>query len=210
MSFQATNLSFAYDNGVKFVFPDVSLASQENALIVGKSGVGKTTLLHILGGLLKPQSGSVLINSESVYHDAPSKTDLFRGQNIGFIFQQNHLLAALNVFENIAIAAQIAKKHTPKADIEKLIHQLDLAEHQHKKPSQLSIGQQQRVAIARALVTKPALILADEPTSALDDENTHNVMQLLFSLAQQQNSNLITVTHDARIKPFFNQIITLS
>ncbi len=209
MTFEAKNIQFQYKNNHIFKFPDIILNKNERALIVGKSGVGKTTLLHILGGLLKPEKGTINIQKQNIYELTSSKLDVFRGQNISFIFQQNHLLQALNALENIEIGYKINKKNIDKNFLNHLINTLDLQNHLHKKPSELSIGQQQRVAIARALITKPQVILADEPTSALDDENAFKVIELLSDLSENQHCNLITVTHDSRIKPYFENIINL-
>jgi lipoprotein-releasing system ATP-binding protein len=196
---KTTNLSFD--------FPNLVCNASETLLITGNSGKGKTTLLHILAGLLRPKTGEILINEINICNLSDKKLDAFRGKNIGLILQQSHFIASLNVLENVVLASWLAtgKKATDKA--KKLLVELDLQNQLHKLPSQLSIGQQQRVSIARALINEPKLLLADEPTSSLDDENARIVAHLLQKLALQYNAALVIVTHDQRLKEkFANQI----
>jgi ABC-type lipoprotein export system ATPase subunit len=204
---KTTNLSFSYNNQTIFDFPNLVCNASETLLITGNSGKGKTTLLHILAGLLRPKTGEILINEINICNLSDKKLDAFRGKNIGLILQQSHFIASLNVLENVVLASWLAtgKKATDKA--KKLLVELDLQNQLHKLPSQLSIGQQQRVSIARALINEPKLLLADEPTSSLDDENARIVAHLLQKLALQYNAALVIVTHDQRLKEkFANQI----
>jgi ABC-type lipoprotein export system ATPase subunit len=203
------NLSFSYGDGVSFSFPDVAVASGESLLITGGSGKGKTTLLHLLGGLLRPQAGNVAIEETNITALSDKKLDRFRGQNIGLVLQQAYFVASLNVLENVVLASWLAtgSKVTDKA--KELLKQLDLIDHIHKLPSQLSVGQQQRVSIARALINQPKLLLADEPTSSLDDENAHRVADMLTQLAKSYGTALIIVTHDQRLKNLFSNQISL-
>lgn len=204
------NLRFSYAQGTDFNFPDITAPAGQSLLITGGSGKGKTTLLHLLGGLLRPQSGEVVVGDTNISSLSEKKLDHFRGRNIGLVLQQSYFVASLNVLENVVLASWLA---TGKQAIEKasqLLEQLDLKEHLHKMPSQLSVGQQQRVSIARALINEPKLLLADEPTSSLDDENAFKVADMLNSLAQQYGTTLIIVTHDQRLKNRFPNQITLS
>ena len=201
------NLSFSYGKGTSFNFPDVAVASGESLLITGGSGRGKTTLLHLLGGLLRPRAGEVVIEHTNIATLSEKKLDHFRGQHIGLVLQQAYFVASLNVLENVVLASWLATgtKATEKA--KQLLQQLDLQDYLHKQPSQLSTGQQQRVSIARALINEPKLLLADEPTSSLDDDNARRVAGMLVNLAKQYGTALVIVTHDQRLKDtFLNQI----
>jgi putative ABC transport system ATP-binding protein len=174
-----------------------------------KNGVGKTTLLHLLAGILKPTDGEIWINQTNLSALSGRKLDQFRGKNIGIVFQKSHFVSALTVLENLEMASWLAtgKKNSGRA--KKLLEQLDVANQANKLPSQLSIGQQQRVSIARALMNEPKVLLADEPTSSLDDKNAEKVIELLTSLSKEYKAALVIVTHDSRIKEKFINKITL-
>lgn len=204
------DLTFFYDKGTGFTFPQFSTSGGGSVLITGGSGKGKTTLLHLLGGLLRPKSGSIIINETDIAKLSEKKLDQFRGKNIGLVLQQSHFVASLSVLENVELASWLATGRHEKEKAKGLLNELGLAEHLHKLPSQLSIGQQQRVSIARAIINSPQLLLADEPTSSLDDENAETVATMLQNLAQQYNSALVIVTHDQRLKERFPNQINLS
>lgn len=207
---QTANLSFQYKKKEHtFHFPDISLKKEENLLILGKSGVGKTTLLHLLAGLLKPISGTVAINGVLINSLSPSRLDKFRGQNIGLVFQKNHVVKSLNVFDNLQARLFFCRESINKATIDSFLEQLDLYEVKKNNVNELSEGQLQRLGIANAVIHNPQIILADEPTSSLDDENCKIVIDLLINQAKQTNANLIVITHDHRVKPSFLNSITL-
>ncbi|MBA5792665.1 ATP-binding cassette domain-containing protein [Flavobacterium sp. xlx-214] len=206
---QTQNVTFSYSNTQNFQFPDVNCANGETLLITGNSGTGKTTLLHLLGGLLHPSAGTITINQQNIQQLKATQLDAFRGQNIGMILQKSFFIEALSVLDNVVLASWIAQKSKAKEKALNILENLGLKEHVHKLPSQLSIGQQQRVNIARALINNPSVILADEPTSSLDDENALIVAQLLSDLAKEYQTSLVIVTHDQRLKKVFNQQITL-
>lgn len=206
---QTQNVTFSYSNTQNFQFPDINCANGETLLITGNSGTGKTTLLHLLGGLLHPSAGTITINQQNIQQLKATQLDAFRGQNIGMILQKSFFIEALSVLDNVVLASWIAQKSKAKEKALNILENLGLKEHVHKLPSQLSIGQQQRVNIARALINNPSVILADEPTSSLDDENALIVAQLLSDLAKEYQTSLVIVTHDQRLKEVFNQQITL-
>lgn len=203
------DLNFSYHEKVNFKFPDIHVKQGQTLLITGGSGKGKTTLLHLLGGLLRPKEGAVFIDETIISVLSDKKLDQFRGKNIGLVLQQSHFVAALTVLENVTIASWLAtgKRNTENAI--SILKQLDLEDQIHKLTSQLSVGQQQRVSIARALINNPKLLLADEPTSSLDDENAFKVADLLTQLAHKHNTSLIIVTHDQRLKDRFSNQIAL-
>ena len=203
------NITFSYNKNQTFIMPDLFCQAGSTILVTGNSGKGKTTYLHILAGLLKPNSGEIVIDNKEITHLKGSKADKFRGKNIGVVFQKSHFIASLSVLENLEMASWLAtgKKHKVRA--KELLQKLDIAEQAHKLPSQLSVGQQQRVSIARALMNEPKVLLADEPTSSLDDKNAEKVIDLLTSLSKEYKAALLIVTHDSRIKEKFINKITL-
>ena len=203
------NITFSYNKDQTFIMPDLFCQAGSTILVTGNSGKGKTTYLHILAGLLQPNSGEIVIDNKEITHLKGSKADKFRGKNIGVVFQKSHFIASLSVLENLEMASWLAtgKKHKVRA--KELLQKLDIAEQAHKLPSQLSVGQQQRVSIARALMNEPKVLLADEPTSSLDDKNADNVIELLETLSKEYKTALIIVTHDSRIKQKFTNQITM-
>ena len=213
MSLVASNITKIFGKGhtaVKAV-DDVSLniLPGEVVLIMGPSGSGKTTLITILGGLLSPTEGLVVINHEDITKLKENKLPKFRLDNIGFIFQSFNILSALNATENVAvplIARGIGHKKAAEA-AQDFLKRLGLGERLNNKPSDLSGGEKQRVAIARALVTNPSIILADEPTANLDSKNGHEVMLKLCGVACQENKSVIIVSHDSRIKDIAHRVL---
>jgi putative ABC transport system ATP-binding protein len=203
------NVSYKYQGRDSIKFPDLTLESTAHCLILGKSGVGKTTFLHILAGLLKPTQGSIVIDQNDIYKFTAAGLDFYRGQHIGLVFQQPYFIQAISLSENLAWAQQFSGKHPNHERINELLERLQIIQHKNRLPSRLSIGEQQRASIARALVNKPSIILADEPTSALDDDNAAEVVNLLREQAEQDGASLVIVTHDARIKQHFHHQILL-
>ena len=207
---QTENLTFKYPNSEhQFCFPNINLKQNENLLILGKSGIGKTTFLHLLAGLLNPTEGKVLINNIATDSLTSNKLDKFRGKNIGLVFQKKHAIQSLSIIENLQARLYFCNKKADDNEIDSLLKELDLLDFKNSKTNQLSEGQLQRLGIALAVVHQPKVILADEPTSSLDDENCEIVIQLLKKQAQKTNANLIVITHDNRIKSFFQNSITL-
>ena len=192
---------------------DVSLdvAPAEVVLIMGPSGSGKSTLLLMLGGLLKPTEGTIDLNGLELSALSESSLPDVRLRNFGFIFQDFNLLSALNVQDNVAIAAELTGV-SRRAALEKagsLLTELGLGHRLHFSPEKLSGGEKQRVAIARALVNNPALILADEPTANLDSSHGHETMRLLREIANESGRSVIIVSHDERIKDIADRVMWL-
>ncbi|WP_298394681.1 ABC transporter ATP-binding protein [Flavobacterium sp.] len=207
---ETKNLSFLYNKDTQFEFPDLICNPSDVLLITGNSGKGKTTLLHLLAGLLRPKSGEIIVSEINISSFSEKQLDQFRGQNIGLILQQSHFIASMTVLENVVLASWLATGKQAVAKAEKLLAELDLENQKHKLPSQLSIGQQQRVSIARALINEPKLLLADEPTSSLDDENALKVADLLEKLSKEYKAALVIVTHDSRLKNKFSNQVNLN
>lgn len=205
MLLQTTSLTFAYPGQSLLTFPGLSLAGGEALLLLGQSGSGKTTFLHLLAGLLTPTSGKIDLDGTDLSSLNGHKLDLFRGQTIGIVFQKPHLIAALSVQENLVLAQFLGKKKG--VAVSGILHDLGLSDKASAAVGTLSEGEAQRVSIARALVNSPKLILADEPTSSLDDDRAQQVIQLLKKSAAAVGAALIIVTHDQRVKSEVAQVI---
>jgi ABC-type lipoprotein export system ATPase subunit len=203
------NLSYAYTPEKVLRFPDVKVSTGGQCLLLGESGSGKTTLLHLIGGLLRPAQGVIRIGETDITKLSEHRLDHFRGQHIGFIFQKNHLITALTVKKNLLMAPFLGGVKQDEVRIQTVLQELGLAEKADADVRQLSQGQAQRVAIARAVLNRPSLILADEPTSALDDRNCDRVIELLLSVARQNQCTLLIATHDQRLKSKVAQQIIL-
>ncbi len=203
------DLKFEYTPQVKFSFPDLTCPLGESLVISGDSGTGKTTLLHLLGGLIKPQSGKVLLNDKEVNLLEGFSLDKFRGKSISIIFQKMHFISSISVLDNILLAQWLGTEKKEKEKAIQILERLHIADQRDKNIKELSQGQQQRVAIARALINQPSLILADEPTSSLDNKNTEIVERLLRESAQELNAALVMVTHDMRLKQNAKNLIEL-
>ncbi len=200
---RSKNLTFKYSSSHPLIFPDVHIDKNKHTLLLGESGSGKTTLLHLLGGLSQPKSGNVFINELDIYAMAEEQRDLFRAKNMGFIFQDAHLLKNLTLEENIVLAQFLAKEKQDKLAVREVLDKLQIGDKANSYPTQLSRGQLQRAAIARAVINKPKVLIADEPTAALDDSNTKYAMDLLLEIAENFDATLLIATHDTRIKPYF-------
>ncbi len=185
----------------------------EFVALVAPSGAGKTTLLMMLGCVLEPTSGKIEIGNEVVYDDKWKVKDdrELRRKNIGFIFQAHYLIPFLNIEENISLLPYQngESKKVVKPRVKELLDYLDMSDKLHNMPSELSGGQNQRIAIARALANEPDIILADEPTAALDRHRAISVVKMLKKITREQNVTIIMVTHDDRLLPFCDKVLTI-
>ena len=201
------DLSIIYENK-RINFPDLDISQGDHFLILGRSGSGKTSFLNLLGGLLSPSSGQIKINNENIVLLSSNELDKFRGLNIGFIFQSPHFIKSLNINDNLMLS-QYLLGNRDQNHIDTLLEKVELLNRKKDPIHVLSEGEKQRISIVRALINKPKIILADEPTSALDDYSCNIVINLLKNLSKENNSVLIIVTHDKRLKDKFKQFIDL-
>ena len=204
---QTRDLSIIYENK-RINFPDLDISQGDHFLIIGRSGSGKTSFLNLLGGLLSPSSGQIKINNENIALLSRNELDKFRGLNIGFIFQSPHFIKSLNINDNLKIS-QYLLGNRDQNHIDTLLEKVELLNRKKDPLHFLSEGEKQRISIVKALINKPKIILADEPTSALDDYSCNIVIDLLKNLSKDNNSVLIIVTHDKRLKDKFKQFIDL-
>ena len=194
-------LRFAYRRGPEVLRLDKFEFEQEaNILIIGPSGCGKTTLLHLIAGMLLPTDGRVIVDGQDLAELSPAARDRFRGQRIGIVLQQFHLLPTLTATQNLLVAQGIADLPVDRAAVSSMLAALGVGDRAGAYPHQMSVGQQQRVAIARALINRPRLVLADEPTSNLDDGTCASVLELLLGATKQHGASLLIATHDSRLK----------
>jgi len=212
MSITIDNLTHIYKGAVEqVIFHEISLkiASGDTIAVMGPSGVGKTTLIKIIGGLLQPSLGKVFYDDFELISASPKERTIFRRSNIGFVFQDFRLIPRLTVRENILLPMQLAGfvKEEREKRIEELLGSIHMAEFRNVKIPKLSGGQQQRVAIATALANDPAYIIADEPTGNLDSDTSNSIFQLLHDLTKKNGKTLLIATHDLSIKQKVDSIL---
>jgi len=203
------SLTYQYPSGQWIPLPDFVLPKGENLLILGRSGTGKTTMLHLLAGILVPEKGEVRFGDTNFSSLPSSERDLFRGSNIGMIFQKNLFIDGISVRENLVAARRLAGNKVDEPLIGKILNQLGIGHLGRKSPRQLSEGEQQRFSIARALINEPGWVLADEPTSSLDDFNCNLFVDLMKGISRTRPVSWLVATHDARLKSHFSRIVQL-
>ena len=200
---RASHLCKTYGKGENEVraLDDVcfSIEKGEFVAIVGTSGSGKSTLMHILGGVDRPDSGSVYMDGQDIYKQNDEQLAIFRRRQVGLIYQFYNLIPVLDAVENMTLPALLDGRKVEKSRIDQMINDLGLKGREHHLPNQLSGGQQQRVSIGRALINSPTVIFADEPTGNLDSKNSQEIMNLLRLSNEKYHQTLIIITHDEEI-----------
>jgi lipoprotein-releasing system ATP-binding protein len=211
---RALSKSFITDRGKIEVLKDVDLdiRAGERIAVVGASGAGKTTLMHLLGGLDRPTSGSVHFAEKNIFHYSAQELDAFRNRSIGFVFQFNQLLPEFTALENVMMPALIGRSSAKKAEkkASEILTAVGLEHRLDHKPGQLSGGEQQRVAIARSLVMSPKLLLADEPTGNLDSATSDEILALLDRLHTERDLTIIVVTHSDKVAGHMDRIVRMA
>ncbi len=187
---------------------DFSMQAGTSVALLGESGSGKSTFLHMIAGLDKPEQGQIRFNSRDIHRASEAELAEMRRSELSLVFQQFHLIATLSVLDNIRFQAALCNRYDSDYE-QQLISSLGLTGHLQKSPQQLSRGQQQRVAIARALLHKPTLVLADEPTGNLDENASLEVMALFSELVKHAGSALLMVTHSQSMAAFMDRRVLL-
>ena len=211
---RATGLSKAYGDGRRIdvlVDLDLEVAAGETVAVIGQSGVGKSTLLHILGTLDRPTGGTVLFDGVNIFGLSEREQANFRNREVGFIFQFHHLLPDFTALENVMMPALIRGVSAPEAESRagSVLERVGLSERLTHKPGELSGGEQQRVAVARAVALSPRVILADEPTGNLDPATGSEVHALLMDLNRAHNITLVIVTHNDELSRLVHRTLRL-
>jgi lipoprotein-releasing system ATP-binding protein len=190
---------------------DLEVDAGERVAIVGESGVGKSTLLHLLGALDRPTGGRLLFDGQDVFARPEADLAGFRNREVGFVFQFHHLLADFTALENVMLPSLIARQSfgATRARARDLLERVGLKERLAHRPGQLSGGEQQRVAVARALTQRPRLLLADEPTGNLDPVTGEDVQQLMIELNHEQGAALVIATHNDRLAAAMGRTLRL-
>lgn len=215
---EAHDLRFAWpgSQAAALQVPRLTLAAGEHVLLLGESGSGKSTLLGLLGGVLRPDSGSVHWLGQSLAGIGTRALDRLRADHIGFIFQQLNLVPYLSLEDNVLLPCHFSPLRraragaNPREKARQLLRELELPESTWQRPvTGLSVGQQQRAAAARALIGQPELLIADEPTSALDATNRDRLLKLLMAQLAHHDAALLVVSHDAALQPHFDRTLRM-
>lgn len=188
---------------------DFRVKPQEFVAIIGKSGSGKRTLMHMIGGLDIPTGGEVIVAGKNLAGLSKEQLAIFRRRRVGFVFQSYNLVPDLNVYENVVLPIELDGKRIDQKFVDGILTLLQLTDKKEALPSALSGGQQQRVAIARAIAAKPQILLCDEPTGNLDTATSHDVMGLLKIVAKQFHQTIILITHDNDIAQMADRIVRI-
>jgi len=208
--FELTGIDHRYGSDSAVRIASWRAAAGEQWLLAGPSGSGKTTLLHILAGLTTPTSGRVIVGGTDLAALSGSARDGWRGRTVGIVPQRLHLIGALDVAANLALAQHLAGLPIDADRIRELLEAVGIAELSHRYPRALSQGQAQRVAVARAAINRPALLLADEPTANLDDAHAASSLELLRGQAIATGATLVVASHDARVRPLMPHTFALA
>ena len=211
---QIRDLHFQYPaSDFKIEISDIKITQGSKIAISGKSGSGKTTLIHLISGILKPQSGEILFYDKSITDMNDKEIRKHRISNIGFIFQEFELLEYLNVMDNLILPYKINKSLVLDAEIKdkakEIANRIGIGNKLDQHPKQLSGGERQRLAIARALITSPPLIIADEPTGNLDEKTSSIVMDEITDQVSYTNSTLIMISHNNELISSFDETIDI-
>jgi putative ABC transport system ATP-binding protein len=186
--------------------PEWYVGADEQVVVVGRSGCGKTTLLHVIAGISRPDSGRVRIDDWEITLFTEAESDRFRADRIGYVFQTFNLLPGFTALENVLLAMRFTGKPTDRGRARELLERVGLGHRVKHRPPMLSVGEQQRVAVARALANKPKILLADEPTANIDSGNQQQVLDLLSEACREEKVALVLVTHSPEVARQFERV----
>ncbi|MFL2478416.1 MAG: ABC transporter ATP-binding protein [Verrucomicrobiales bacterium] len=211
---QIKNLNFCYPkSNFSLRVPELTINNESRVALIGKSGCGKTTLAHLIAGILKPNEGDILASGKNLTNLTEGERREHRAMNVGFIFQEFELLNYLKVRDNLLLPFMISRKmgitKERKDHAYSLAKSIGISDKLNQYPEQLSGGERQRLAIARALVTDPSIVIADEPTGNLDSETSMNVMQEIIKQSTETRATLIMITHDESLLNLFENTINV-
>ena len=201
--------SFVEPSGAALPILDIAefhVAPGEQMVLVGQSGCGKTTLLHVIAGISRPDSGRVRINDWDITLMSEAECDRFRAEHLGYVFQTFNLLRGFSALENVLLAMRFTGRRVDRARAKHLLDRVGLSHRMTHKPSMLSVGEQQRVSVARALANRPKLLLADEPTANVDSAHQQQVLDLLRETCREENVALVMVTHSPEVARQFERV----
>lgn len=201
--------SFLQPDGSPLPILDIAefhVAPGEQMVLVGKSGCGKTTLLHVIAGISRPDSGKVRINDWDINLMTEAECDRFRAEHIGYVFQTFNLLRGFTALENVMLAMRFTGRRADRARAKQLLDRVGLGHRTTHRPPMLSVGEQQRVAVARALANRPKLLLADEPTANVDSGHQQQILDLLCQTCREENVALVMVTHSPDVAGQFDRV----
>jgi len=201
--------SFLEPDGTRLRILDIPafhVAAGEQIVLAGRSGCGKTTLLHVIAGISRPDSGVVMVDGWDITLMAEAECDRFRAGRLGYVFQTFNLLAAFSALENVLLGMTFARGRADPGRARQLLDRVGLAHRVSHKPGKLSVGEQQRVAVARALANRPKLLLADEPTANIDSGHQQQVIDLLRETCEEEEVALVLVTHTSEVAEQFERV----
>ena len=186
--------------------PEFRVAAEEQMVIVGRSGCGKTTLLHVIAGISRPDEGKVRVDDWEMTLFSEAECDRFRAERIGYVFQTFNLLPGFSALENVLLAMRFTGKPVDRPRAKQLLEKVGLGHRMTHKPAMLSVGEQQRVAVARALANKPKILLADEPTANVDSGHQQQVLDLIRNSCSEEDVALVLVTHTPEVSAQFDRV----
>lgn len=209
LSLRNVRKSFTLPDGQSLPVLNVAefgVAAGEQLVLVGQSGGGKTTLLHCIAGIIRPDAGSIVVDGTDVVKLSEAARDRFRARNIGYVFQTFNLLPGFSALENVLLGMSFCGLKVDEARARHLLDRVGLSKRLTHKPPMLSVGEQQRVAVARAMANKPKLLLADEPTASVDARHQQQVLDLIRDTCREENVALLLVTHSPQVAEQFQRI----
>lgn len=209
LQLQNVRKSFREPDGTALPILDIrefQVAAGEQVVLMGRSGCGKTTLLHVIAGISRPDEGIVRVDGTDIARLSEAGRDRFRADKIGYVFQTFNLLAGFSAFENVLLGMSFAGKKSDPARARRLLERVGLKHRLTHRPAMLSVGEQQRVAVARALANQPRLLLADEPTANVDSGHQQQIIDLVRTTCQEENVALLLVTHTPEVAEQFARV----